>query len=188
MFYRLRRAPIVDMKFPAHTEDMPELVKQIMPLVKSYDPEDGMRDTEMFFVFLRKQKQVRPCSIGITGYCMGGRLAILAAARYPHRIAAVASFHASNLATDAVDSPHRLLGYIKAELYIAHADNDQSNPPEQITRLRGALEQAGIRFEAELYSGANHGFTMIDLPAYNDAAFKRHWEKLFELFDRALLK
>ncbi len=186
VFYRVRRAPVTYMKFPARPKDMPQLIEQIKPLFQSFTPELGMRDAKVFLDFLAQQKQVRPGPIGITGYCLGGRLAILTAAHYPDRVAAAASFHAAGLATDAPDSPHLLLNHIKAELYIAHADNDQHNPPEQIERLRNALDQAGIRYEAELYSGAAHGFAMADLPAYNEAALKRHWEKLFSLLARSL--
>jgi len=185
MFYRLGRAPIIDLKFPLHVQDMPEAVKKLMPLFKTYSPEFGMRDTAVFFDFLAQQEQVRPGPISLTGYCLGGSLSIRAAARFPDQIKAAASFHAGNLATEASDSPHLLLGKVKAELYIAHADNDQSMPPEQIERLKAALVQSGIRYEAELYKDAAHGFTMADLPAYNEGALKRHWEKLFGLLERA---
>jgi carboxymethylenebutenolidase len=186
MFYRIRRAPLTNLKFPMRAEDRPEAMKQLMPLFQSYNPEFGIRDTAVFLDFLAQQKQVLPGKIGVTGYCFGGGSAIRIAAHYPDRVAAAASFHAGKLATDDPDSPHRLLKNIKAELYVAHADNDQSMPPEQIDLFRNALEQSGIRYEAELYSGAAHGFTMMDLPAYNEAALKKHWEKLFKLFERSL--
>lgn len=186
MFYRIRPAPVVDISFPVRTEDLPEVRKELMTLFQSYDPEFGMRDTAVFLDFLAHQKQALPGPVGIAGYCLGGGLAIRAAALYPDRVAAAASFHGAKLATDSPDSPHRLLGQVKAELYIAHADNDQSMPAEQIECLRGALKQAGIRYEEELYSGAAHGFTMADLPAYNEDALKKHWKKLFELFKRSL--
>ena len=80
------------------------------------------------------------------------------------------------------------LNHIKAELYIAHADNDKSMPPEQIELLQSALKKSGIRFRAELYKGAAHGFTMADLPAYNEVALNRHWDNLFALFERTLIK
>ena len=145
-----------------------------------------MRDTAAFLEFLSRQAQVQPGPIGMTGYCMGGGLAVRAAIRYPDRIAAAAaSFHAGKLANrGARKAPHHFLNKIKAEIYIAHADNDKSMPPEQIERLQDALERSGIRYKAELYSGASHGFTMADLPAYNEAALKRHWENLFELLER----
>lgn len=186
MLYRIRRAPVVDIKFPVRLEDMPEVRKKVMPIFESFNPESAMTDTAVFLDFLTKQKQVLPGKIGLTGYCMGGGLALRAAIRYPDRIAAAASFHAGRLATDTPDSPHHFLKQIKAELYIGHADNDKSMPPEQIEHLRIALEQSGIRYQVELYTGAAHGFTMADLPAYNEAALKKHWVKLFELLGRSL--
>ena len=59
-------------------------------------------------------------------------------------------------------------------------------PPEQIERLKQALDHAGVKYEAEKYAHAAHGFTMEDLPAYNAAALERHWQKLFALFERTL--
>jgi carboxymethylenebutenolidase len=183
MFYRIRKAPVTDIKFPVRPEDMPEVSKQLMSLFQNFNPEMSMRDTSVFLDFLANQKEVRPGPVFVTGYCMGGGLAIRAAALFPDKISVAASFHAGKLATDEPNSPHLLLGRIKAILYIAHADNDKSMPPAQIERLNKALQQSGIRYEAELYSGAAHGFTMADLPAYNEAALKRHWKKLFELLE-----
>jgi len=186
LFYRVCRAPVVDVKFPAKAADMPELIRQITPLFHNFTPDVAVKDAVLYFEFLAKQRQVMPGKIGITGYCLGGALAIRTAAYYPDRIAAVASFHAASLATDAPDSPHLLVKKIKAELYIAHADNDMFNPPAQIERLKEALDKSGVRYEAELYQDAAHGFAMADLPAHNPEALKRHWEKLFPLLERNL--
>ena len=152
LLYRVRRAPVLDIKFPLRPEDMPVASQKLMALFSAFDPELAMQDTGVFLNFLNEQKEALPGKIGITGYCMGGGVAIRAAARYPDRIAAAASFHASRLATDAPDSPHLLLPQIKAELYIGHADNDKNMPPEQIERLQKALKQSGIRYEEELYN------------------------------------
>lgn len=190
LFYRIRRAPVLDVKFPLKAEEVPDIVKnQLMPLFQSYSPgTQGLQDAGVFLDFLARQKQVLPGSkVGLTGYCMGGSLAVRIAEKYPERIAVAASFHAGNLAIEAPDSPHHLLGKIKARLYIAHADNDKSMPPEQITRLNEAIKKSGhAHVKAELYPGAIHGFTMADLPAYNEGACNRHWEKLFELFSSEL--
>ena len=60
VFYRVRRAPVTDVKFPARPEDMPKLVEQIKPLFQSFTPEQGMRDAKVFLDFLAQQKQVLP--------------------------------------------------------------------------------------------------------------------------------
>jgi carboxymethylenebutenolidase len=186
LFYRTRRSPVVKGNFPARPEDLPALHEQIMPLVRSLSGKQMMEDTGSFLDFLSQQKEAKADKVALTGYCMGGRMGLLAAAEFPDRVAAVASFHGGNLATEAPDSPHQLLSKVKAELYFGHADNDKSMPKEQIDRLESALKGSGLRYESELYTGAAHGFTMRDLPAYNEGALEKHWEKLFALLDRAL--
>jgi carboxymethylenebutenolidase len=57
---------------------------------------------------------------------------------------------------------------------------------EQIDRLDQALKDAGTVFEAELYTGALHGFTMSDLPVYNRKACDKHWQRLLDLFKETL--
>jgi carboxymethylenebutenolidase len=117
---------------------------------------------------------------------MGGNMALHTAGTFPDRVAAAASFHGGNLAADAPASPHLLADRIRAELYLAHADQDSSMPPEQITRLDAALNSAGLRYRSELYPGATHGFTMADTAAYNADAADRHWTNLLDLLDRTL--
>jgi carboxymethylenebutenolidase len=188
VLYRIGPAPVVDIKFPVRREDMPEISQKMKPIFQNFNPELAMGDVAVFLEFLSQQRQILAGGIGTTGYCMGGGLAIRSAIHYPEHFCAAASFHAGRLAQDTPDSPHLFLSKIKAELYIAHADNDTSMPTDQIERLAAALKSSGIRYEVELYQGANHGFTMADLPAYNEAALKRHWVKLFQLFDRSLGK
>lgn len=181
LFYRSRKAPVIDMTFPITKEHMPEARKQLMMVYEKFKQHEGLEDTATFLKFLSEQKSVKKGKIGITGYCMGGGLALLAAGTFPDSIGVVASFHGGYLATDKPDSPHLLLKKIKAKIYIAHADFDGSMSLEQMEKLRLALDEAGNNYEAELYSNAHHGFTMADLPVYNHGAAERHWKKLLEL-------
>ena len=77
-------------------------------------------------------------------------MALTAAARYPERFAAAATFHGSALATDADDSPHKLASRIKAKVLVAGADKDASFPPEQAALLASALEDAGVDHRVEI--------------------------------------
>ena len=58
--------------------------------------------------YLRSHDQVGSGPIGVTGYCMGGALALRTAAEHPGDVGAAAAFHPGRLATDAPDSPHLL--------------------------------------------------------------------------------
>jgi carboxymethylenebutenolidase len=130
--------------------------------------------------------ELAPGSVAITGYCMGGRVGWRIAAADPDRVAALASFHGGGLVTDAPDSPHRSVRDLSAELYFGHADHDPSMTSGQIAVLERALDDAGARYRSELYEGAQHGYTMADTPAYDQAACERHFTELFGLLGRRL--
>jgi carboxymethylenebutenolidase len=186
LFYRNLKAPFVDLTPPLDDEKMARAHEVVIPLARGLDHEAALKDIESFLAFLDRQPQADAEIIGVTGYCMGGGLGIKAAARFPDRVAAVASFHAGRLASESPTSPHLFLPQAKAEIYVAHADKDTSMPQDQIERLEEALQKSGLPYQAEIYRGAAHGFTMADLPAYNAEALERHWKQLLALFKRRL--
>ena len=143
-------------------------------------------DTAAFLACLDGRPDVAGHRAGVTGYCMGGGFALTAAGTYPERIAAAASFHGGGLATDDPDSPHRLAPRMRAQVYVAGADRDDSYPPEMAARLERALTEAGVSHRCEIYSGALHGWTMADFPVYDEGAAERHWAELLALFRGAL--
>jgi carboxymethylenebutenolidase len=116
----------------------------------------------------------------------GRRVGWRIAAAYPERVAALAAFHPGGLVSGDEDSPHLSASAISAELYLGHADNDQSMTPEHIAALEQALEEAEVRYRSELYEGAAHGYTMSDTAAYNEEASERHFTELFALLDRTI--
>ena len=67
---------------------------------------------------------------------MSGPYALAAAARYPDRIAAAASFYGTLLVSEAEESPHLSLGKVKGELYIACAEHDKLAPLPMVEELR----------------------------------------------------
>ncbi len=112
--------------------------------------------------------------VGVFGYCMGGRAALLVAGRFPDRVGAAASFHGGRLADAAdPDSPHRLADRVQAAVYVAAAENDATFPPEQYARLEAAYTAAGVQHTMEVYPAA-HGFAVPDNATYDAAADERH--------------
>jgi carboxymethylenebutenolidase len=162
------------------------LFEKIFPYVVALDAGRITRDTKAYLDFFAAQNGVAPGPVAIVGYCMGGTNALRAIEAYPDRIAALASFHAGRLVTDQPDSPHLAVGNITGEAYFAHAENDRSMDREQIRMLEVRLGVADVSYRSEVYEGAQHGFTMADTPAYQEAGEQRHWVNLFDLLDRAL--
>ncbi|MEU7639713.1 dienelactone hydrolase family protein [Streptomyces sp. NPDC039016] len=186
VLYRSGRAPLVELPERINPAERPELFGQLMPLILSLTPEKAMRDAGVYLDWLAASALVADGPVGTAGYCLGGVLALRTAAAFPDRVAAVGSFHAGSLVTDAADSPHLLLDRITAELYFGHADQDHSMSTEKIKELERALDAAGTRYRSELYEGAHHGYTQADTAAYNPEATERHWRALVDLFGRTL--
>jgi carboxymethylenebutenolidase len=150
-------------------------------------------DARAFIAFLDEQRQVsKSRKIGTQGYCMGGPLVIRTAAANPERVGAAASFHGGGLVTDKPDSPHLLIPKLRARLYFAIAANDDARQPEAKDTLRAACESAKVAAEIEVYSGAQHGWCVPDMPAQNGTAIfskpdaERAWDKLLQLYRTAL--
>jgi len=144
-----------------------------------------MSDTRAFLDHIAAQPDVNKGGIGTTGYCMGGRLSLIAAGTYPDRIVAAASYHGGRLANEDPDSPHLLAPKMKARVYVAGAIEDQSFPDDMKARLEEALTKAGVDHKIETYP-AKHGWVFRDTPVYDAAASERHWQTLVALMDAVL--
>ena len=142
------------------------------------------RDTRAFLDALADAGADGP--VGVVGYCMGGARALHAAAAYPERIRAAASFHGGKLASDAPDSPHLVAASINARVYVGNAGVDGSFPPEQSARLAEALRRAKVDYVLENYVGMQHGWTIADHTEYNAAGAERHWKRVLTLFAETL--
>ena len=146
-----------------------------------------MRDTAAFLEYLGTLAEARAGKIGTTGYCMGGRFSLMAAGTFPERIAAAASFHGGNLATDAPDSPHLLAPkMLGVKLYLAAAVEDPTFPDDMKRRLEEALTAAGVDHRIETYAGMRHGWVPSDTPVHDPAGAERHLRALLELYASAL--
>ena len=183
LFYREGHASRLDLKGTFADE---VFRKRIYGLIGSLTPERQKLDAAAELDFLARQPSVKGTRMGVAGYCFSGGLAVRMAAYFPDRIGAAASSHGGHLVTDAPDSPHRLVGHVKGELYFGHADKDSSMPAHAIETLETALKNSGVRYVSELYPGASHGYAVDRWPQYHAEAAETHWRRLQELFGRAL--
>ena len=164
----------------------PDMVALFQKLRGSTDVDKQMADARAGLDWLAKQPQAKADKVGVSGYCMGGSIALRAAGTFPDRVAAAASFHGGNMATDASNSPHRLAANIKAKVLVAGADEDGSFDEAQKERLDAALADAGVKAEVSIWKGCRHGWVPADMPVYNAEGAERHWRELIKLFDETL--
>ena len=126
--------------------------------------------------------------IGIVGFCFGGRVAFLVAAR--RAIGAAVTFYGG-----AIVSPSRLpfpplideAKTLKTPWLGIFGDRDQSIPVEDVEKLRAELDRANPVPHGIVRYDADHGFHCDQRPAvYDEAAAKDAWRRTLDWFGRYL--
>ena len=165
-----------------------EEMEKVLTRARGYTSDLLARDAESWADYLDSLPEKKPGGIGITGYCIGGRMALLAAAVLGQRVKAVAAFHPSGIVREEVpDSPHHRVSSIKATVYVAPAlgDEDHGWTESSEKLFRDSLTRAGVDHTIETYS-AYHGFAIPDQADHDEAADERHWQATKDLFASSL--
>jgi carboxymethylenebutenolidase len=111
--------------------------------------------------------------VGVTGFCYGGGVANACAVAYPELSGAVPFYGRQPAAADVAK--------IKCPLLIHYAELDErinAGWPE----YEAALQAAGVRYEAFIYPGVNHGFHNDTTPRYDAAAANLAWDRTVAFF------
>lgn len=146
-----------------------------------------MEDVGAMLAWIDGQDGLSGKAVGAHGYCMSGPYALAAAARYPDRIAAAASFYGTWLVNEeAEESPHRSFAKTKGELYVSCAEYDDLAPLPMVEELKRLFDASGAKGEVEVHMGVHHGFAFPGRWCYDRPAAERHWERLTALYRRAL--
>lgn len=159
----------------------------VQPWRESLTPDAIMRDAVAAVGWLDAREEVdTDRGVGTHGYCMGGPFTVWTAAAVPDRVRAAASLHGGGLVRDGdPQSPHNLLGQTQASYLIAYGQDDDERDPEAKTVLRDAAAAAGRPAEIEIYD-ADHGWTVLDSPVYDEAEAERAWARMSALFEANL--
>lgn len=141
-----------------------------------------MSDAAALTGWLDRQDSVDTArGIGNEGYCMGGPFTVWTAAAVPGRVKAGASFHGGGLVGDSPTSPINMLDASQASHLIAIAQDDHAKAPEELKALRKAAQATGTPAEIEVYAG-DHGWTVLDSPAYDREAAERAYARKIALY------
>jgi carboxymethylenebutenolidase len=147
------------------------------------DPE-VVADVNAAVDYLRSQSNVETESIGITGFCMGGRVVYLAAASNPHLRAAVPYYGGNTMITwgKATQSPFELSSQINCPIMFHFGEEDENPSQADMAKLDGELTRLGKAHQFYTYPGANHGFMNHTGQRYHQAASEASWPRTLEFF------
>ncbi len=118
----------------------------------------------------------------VMGYCFGGAATLeLARSGQAENVVGYASFH-GGLSTPegqsyAADTP---------PILVLHGGADSSISMDDVAQLSRELEDAGVTYEIQVYSGAPHAFTVFGSDRYQERADRKSWDAFTELLGNTL--
>ncbi|HKO35833.1 MAG TPA: dienelactone hydrolase family protein [Pyrinomonadaceae bacterium] len=130
---------------------------------------DVLEDLDIAADYLRQQSFVKTDTMGVLGFCYGGKMAMLYGAR-SRQIDAVVPFHPG--VTKAIEVKR-----LKVPVQIHHGTADQAVALAESQRLVKELKTQGTPVELFTYEGAGHGFLAYTRPTYNAEAAKLAWRR-----------
>ena len=122
--------------------------------------------------------------LGITGFCMGGRVVWLMAAVSSAFKAAV-PYYGGNIAVpwgSATQSPFELTDAINCPIMFHFGEADGNPSPEDQVKLDAELNRLGKTHQFFSYAGAGHAFMDHTGERYHQEAAETSWPRTLEFF------
>ena len=162
--------------------EMPKAIATLQRVVDS----KAMEDVGAAIAHLKSQSNVKSGAIGVTGFCMGGRLTYLAAAHHAKDIKCAVPYYGGGIPMGN-PSPLSRTSEIRCPMYLFFGAKDQLIPKEHVDQIKAELTTNKVPFQLEVYPDAGHGFFCDDRAmSYNEGAAKDAWEKTRAFFAQHL--
>lgn len=153
-------------------------LEKAFALYQKFDVDQGVRDIAAAIAALRAQPECKG-KVGALGYCLGGTLAYLTAARTD--IDCAVGYYGvgiENLLDEAKN--------ISCPLVLHFGEKDKYSPPEAIEKIRNGLAALPAGVEIHVYPGADHGFSAKSRASYDKPAASMAHSRSIALFRRVM--
>ncbi|TJZ77618.1 dienelactone hydrolase family protein [Chitiniphilus eburneus] len=124
--------------------------------------------------------------VAMTGFCWGGRIAWLYAARQP-RLRAVVAWYGRLVGEVTANQPRfpaDVVQALKAPVLGLYGGADTSIPQDTVAPFQAALAASGGASEVHVYPEAGHAFYADYRPSYHAEAARDGWQRTLEWFRR----
>ncbi len=167
-------------------DNLPEAIRLMMSL---WD-DKIVADMSGAINYLKAQPFVRADRIGVTGFCMGGRVTFLTACKNADVKAAV-PFYGGGIGAVAPSerTPQAPLDYadqLRCPMLLFFGENDSFIPIEEVNKIKARLAELKKQAEVVVYPGAPHGFFCNQRDSYRADAAQAAWERLLKFFGQHL--
>lgn len=158
--------------------------------LKSLKDETVMVEFGKGLDFLGKRPELAGKSVGVIGFCMGGRFAFLANGVHSSKLKAAVCFYGGGIAAspDPLGRPNLLdeAPKMEAPIMLMYGAEDSSISPAEHQAIAGALSKAKKRYSLNLFPKAGHGFFSDRRDSYNPEASAEAWVLTLNFFARYL--
>ena len=161
-------------------------LQEAIGLMQRLDAEKVVVDIQSVIAHLKSQNFVNGDRIGITGFCMGGTIAFVAACKLPTDIKAAVPFYGGSIADDSPTAPLNAAGGLQAPILCFFGEKDPYISLSQVQRIEDTLRALGKSHEVKVYAGADHGFFCDERASYHPEAARDAWEKTKAWFEQYL--
>jgi carboxymethylenebutenolidase len=144
-------------------------------MMQQLKDDEVVADLRGAIAWLEKQPFVRADRIGITGFCMGGRVSYLAACEIPEKIRAAVPFYGGGIPVDKTAK-------LRSPVLAFFGRRTPFIPLDSVEALKAEAKKHGKQVEVVVYPGADHGFFCNERASYQAAAAKDAWERLKKFF------
>ena len=151
------------------------------------DP-DIVADMNAATEWLINHDAIQSDRIGVTGFCMGGRVAWLAAASNSN-FKAVVPYYGGNIMTTwgaGQTPPFDMADNINCPVLFHFGEIDANPSQDDMQKLGAELSRLGKDHTFHTYAGADHAFMNPDGGRYNEAAAVASWPRTLEFFAQHL--
>jgi carboxymethylenebutenolidase len=164
---------------------LPYDIEQVKPHMGALTAEGILADVDAAIARL-DEAGVDGARTGVVGFCMGGTVALVVAAR--RAVGAAVTFYGGGVAEGRFG-----FGPLVEEATRLHCpwlglygDLDRGIPADDVERLRTAAASSGQSTEIVRYPDAGHGFHNDARPAYHAESARDAWSRTLRWFDRHL--
>ncbi len=128
-----------------------------------------------------KEQGVTEASIGVVGYCMGGRAAYLANTKLP--LGAAVSYYGGGIAKILDDASQ-----MQAPILLFWGGQDKNIPQTDINAITDTFTSMQKEYTNVVFSYAGHGFSCDARASYNEKAAKEAWTLTLQFLRDSLQK
>jgi len=169
------------------TSSNPQAMDDAMTMMGRLRDDEIAADCNAAISQLQSMPEVRGDRIGVTGFCMGGRVAYLMATR-SREISAAVVFWGGNIMTawGSGQAPFEDTGEIACPILGIFGEDDGNPSPSDVAKLDAELTRLGKPHEFHSYAGAGHAFMNEGRPSYRPEASADAWAKATAFFTQHL--